>query len=321
MKIVSVFTLLIAMGSFVYGQYDPAAGTKGSLAISQDSAVFVEWAESCEIKRGYQDISKPNVGKASTGSKKDALGFPDIAVVSLGDGGAATLQFKNAITNGKGPDFAIFENSFRDDYLELAFVEVSSDGKRFVRFPAISLTDTTSQKGPFGLLDPTKLNNLAGKHRGSFGTPFDLELLKDSIGIDVDSISHVRIVDVVGSVTSKHGSRDYLGNLVNDPWPTPFESSGFDLDAVGVINARSKSGYNRPTELAIYPSILRSGERIRLATNTSISSIWLVDLRGKVIREWQDASDISTSGIHNGMYTLLASSKGQMMKAKVLVYE
>lgn len=304
-----------------YAQYDPAAGTKGSLAISQDSAVFVGWAESCEIERGNMDISKPNLGKASIGSDKDAIGFPDNAIVSLGDGGTATVQFKRAITNGDGPDFAIFENSFRDDFLELGFVEVSSDGKRFVRFPAISLTDTSSQKGPFGLLDPTKLNNLAGKHRGSFGTPFDLKQLQDSSGINVDSISHVRIVDVVGSVMAKYGSRDYLGNLINDPWPTPFESSGLDLDAVGVINALSESGYNRPKEIAIYPSVLRSGERIRLAASTTVSSIWLIDLRGKVVGEWDNVSNISTAGMGNGMYTLLASSNGEIMKAKVVIYE
>jgi hypothetical protein len=48
-----------------------------------------------------------------------------------------------------GYDFAIFENGFPfgsgSFYLELAFVEVSSDGKHFVRFNAISNTDTTQQ--------------------------------------------------------------------------------------------------------------------------------------------------------------------------------
>jgi hypothetical protein len=47
----------------------------------------------------------------------------------------------------------------------------------------------------------------------------------------------VRIIDVVGSIDPAFGTRDSLGNLINEPFPTPFSSSGFDLDAVGVIHA------------------------------------------------------------------------------------
>ncbi|MFN6048554.1 MAG: T9SS C-terminal target domain-containing protein, partial [Bacteroidota bacterium] len=47
-------------------------------------------------------------------------------VVSLGDGGIATLTFDPPITNGDGFDFAVFENTFLDTFLELAFVEVST---------------------------------------------------------------------------------------------------------------------------------------------------------------------------------------------------
>jgi hypothetical protein len=43
-------------------------------------------------------------------------------------------------------------------------------------------------------------------------------------------------VDVVGSITPAYATYDSQGNMVNDPWPTPYSSSGFDLDAVGVIN-------------------------------------------------------------------------------------
>ena len=32
---------------------------------------------------------------------------------------------------------------------------------------------------------------------------------------------------------------DSLGNWINDPWPTNFQTSGFDLDAVGVIHQAS----------------------------------------------------------------------------------
>mgnify|MGYP001811130164 FL=1 len=53
-----------------------------------------------------------------------------------------------------------------------------------------------------------------------------------------DSVSWIRVIDVVGSIDPKYASFDSEGNIINDPWPTPFPSSGFDLDAVGAINLR-----------------------------------------------------------------------------------
>lgn len=82
------------------------------------------------------------------------------------------------ITNGIGWDLAVLENGFRDTYLELAFVEVYSNGRDFVRFDNVSLTP-----GPvptFARLDPTDVDGLSGKYRKGYGTPFDLEDLADA---------------------------------------------------------------------------------------------------------------------------------------------
>jgi hypothetical protein len=186
------------------------------------------------------NISNPGLGLATAGTAADALGIAQgntSGVVSLGDGGQITLTFTGGIRNGPGADFAVFENGFSDSFLELAFVEVSSNGSDFFRFPAISLTQTSTQVGGFGSLDATNLYNLAGKYRAGFGTPFDLaELAGFSPLLDVGAVTHVRIVDVVGSINPLYASYDSLGNLVNDPWSTPFASSGFDLDAVGVLH-------------------------------------------------------------------------------------
>ena len=54
----------------------------------------------------------------------------------LGDDGSLVLTFPAPIADGAGPDFAVFENAFSTEFLELAFVEVSSDGTNFTRFPA-----------------------------------------------------------------------------------------------------------------------------------------------------------------------------------------
>ena len=61
-------------------------------------------------------------------------------MVSLGKGGSITLSFDPPVSNGDGWDFAVFENGFEDTFLELAYVEVSSDGVVFVRFDNASLT-------------------------------------------------------------------------------------------------------------------------------------------------------------------------------------
>ena len=243
-KTIILLACLAANSVWAQGPYAPAAGNSGSTAIAKDSSIFVAWATGIEVQRGFINISDTSVSdkgtnKASYGHNGEALNKAEgtsADVMSLGDAGVATLTFDRPIQNGTGPDFAVFENGFDDPFLELAFVEVSSNGVDFVRFPAVSLTQDTIQKGGFDPLDPTQLYNLAGKYKQGFGTPFDLEELKNEANLDVDNIRFVRIIDVVGSIDSAYGSKDSQGNLVNDGWPASSWSSGFDLVAVGVIN-------------------------------------------------------------------------------------
>ncbi len=245
-----------------HGPFCGAVGTEGCDAIKADSSAFVAWATGITVVRGPRDISNPNSQPATTGADSNALGMPTLSntsdVVCLGDGGMATLTFARPIRNGEGPDFAVFENSFGDSFLELAFVEVSSDGERFVRFPATSLTPTDVQTDTYGSTDPTMINNLAGKYRIGYGTPFDLEELRDSTGVDIDSIVYVRVIDVVGSVDSQYATYDAFGHMVNDPWPTPFPAGGFDLTGVGVIHELIDS-----TQLIYYTVTLSANDSIR----------------------------------------------------------
>lgn len=234
-----VFLLLCGNAT---AQYAPAAGQIGSTAIYKDSSIFIDWATTCEVVRGPQNISNISLGYASVGDSSMALGIAGSnGVVSLGDGGYATLQFTQPIANGPGYDFAVFENGFSGSFLELAFVEVSSDGINFFRFPAHSLTNANVQTGPFDTTDATKINNLAGKYRALYGTPFDLAEVANQQGLDIEHVTHVRIVDVIGTIQPMYGSVDTAGNVVNDPWPTAFASGGFDLDAVGVIHSAPSS--------------------------------------------------------------------------------
>jgi hypothetical protein len=259
--------ILSSAGFAVAGPYSVPAGQAGSAAIAANSPSIVGWAtSSSSFLAGPQNISAPAGPLASFGVAANALGPADASganpnsIVSLGDGGQITLSFAKAITNGPGPDFAVFENSFADNFLELAFVEVSTNGNDFVRLPAISLTPTAAQVASFGTIDSTNLYNLAGSFRAGFGTPFDLsDVAGLSPAVDVAHINFVRVVDVIGSINPGFAALDSLGNPVNDPYPTAFASGGFDLDAVGVINAVPEPSTLALAGLAAAICLLRRG--------------------------------------------------------------
>ncbi len=166
--------------------------------------------------------------------------FGSSHVVSLGDGGSITLEFDSGIGDGIGNDFAVFENGFVDQgsgffFGEFAFVEVSSDGINFARFPSTSL-----QTGPirkFDVVDPSNYHNLAGDQLIGVGTGFDLhDLWNDPLflnaTLDMTDVRFVRIVDVIGDGSTF----DQFGQPIYDPYATDFASGGFDAEAIGVLH-------------------------------------------------------------------------------------
>ncbi len=218
-------------------QFPGPAGSSNSTAINYNDPFIIAWGDSVIIQRGVEDIAVVNSPEVTYGLPEYALGEVNSNVVSLGDGGIATYFFTSPIKNESGFDFAIFENGFSDEFLELAFVEVSSDGVNFVRFPAHCLIQDSVQIATYEASgDATKIHNLAGKYRVNFGTPFDLDDLIGSSNLDVNQIHFVRIIDVVGSIDPVFGSTDINGNYINDPYPTAFASGGFDLDAIAVFH-------------------------------------------------------------------------------------
>lgn len=298
-------------------QYAPAAGQAGSTAIYADSSVFKYWAESCNVSRGPMNISDPSIGLASAGNPSDALGKAlGNGTLSLGDGGSATLYFSHAIQNGPGYDFAVFENSFSDTFLELAFVEVSNDGINFYRFPCQSLTDTTVQTGSFGNTDPQKINNLAGKYRMGYGTPFDLNELKGASGLDVNNVHYVRVMDVIGSVDPKFASRDSSGRMINDPWPTSFASGGFDLDAVGVINASASAGIEdyELSDVNVFPNIITQGSGITISGKYDKMNLY----KGNGTIVFKEIYTLNAEDLERGFY-LLEISKNDKRKVFKLI--
>lgn len=253
-----LFLGLLPSAFAVAGPFAPAAGQTGSTAVAATSPAITAWAT------GFADYLPGTNVSDTFKSAANALGVASgnpVEVVSLGDAGRITLTFSGTIFNGAGADFAVFENSFSDTFLELAFVEVSSNGTDFFRFPAFSLT--ANPIGAFGTLDPTNLDGLAGKYRGGFGTPFDLDLLKSVPGLNVNAVTHVRIVDIPGD-----GSvRDALNNPIYDPTPTT-GSGGFDLDGVGVLHFAAAAPIPEPATVWMFAAggalaLVRAAHRSR----------------------------------------------------------
>lgn len=140
-------------------------------------------------------------------------------VVSLGDGGSVTVEFAgNAIVDGPGADFIVFENAFwiggdeTQPFAELATVEVSADGSTWVAFPC------SATKAPYGSCagwhpvfanaDENTVEPLDPAVAG--GDAFDLS----DVGLSM--ARYVRITD----------RADLSG-----------PAGVFDLDAVGIVNA------------------------------------------------------------------------------------
>jgi len=227
--------------SFIYDvreTYPAAAGAVGSSAISKDDDRIVDWASGyvspveygTDVIDSWQTPDKA-LGQAVGGSTD---------IVSVGRGGNITLTFDNAIKNGIGWDFLVFENSFSENFLELAYVEVSSDGISFARFDNAYLSE--EPVSAFGYSEAENIGSLAGKYKAGFGTPFDLEALKYKSEVlngtlDLNNITHVKIVDIIGGTSETDTTiyYDSFSQIIYDPYPT-VQSAGFDLDAVGVIH-------------------------------------------------------------------------------------
>ncbi|MFH1719547.1 MAG: DUF4465 domain-containing protein, partial [Planctomycetota bacterium] len=207
---------------------------------------------------------------AATGDKLDIVSLGDLDEQLIGAGalpGEITLYFNELIRQGRGYDFVVFENGFVSGgtyntgsvegqmFTELGYVEVSSNGVDFVRFPAVSLTPEPT--GPYGTVEISNVYNLAGKHPNAggicTGTPFDLAEIADDPDVvsglvDLGDIRYVRIVDIPGNGAFydlasaninpgtwpawDHYSKNHP---IYDAWPT-FGSGGLDLEAVGVLH-------------------------------------------------------------------------------------
>jgi hypothetical protein len=314
-----LISLLLIPAELFSQPFAPPADQQGTTAIAADNPFITGWAESCLVTRGPAIITNPDSLEVTFGEPEDATGRAgEGKVVSLGDGGYAILHFSDPISNGPGPDFAVFENAFTDSFLELAFVEVSSDGSNFFRFTAVSLTQTEEQVGTYGSIDARNIDNLAGKYRSGYGTPFDLEDLDGVPGLDMMSIYWIKIIDVVGILDEQAGSKDINGNLINDPWPTPFASGGFDLDAVCMIAGNVSSVGKQAGKLCtIYNTLFENYLEVE---GIRSSPFTIANMNGIIMRQgtvYEGYNRIDTKNLLPGIYVL---SIGDQMPSRIIKF-
>jgi hypothetical protein len=175
-------------------------------------------------------VEGPPVGGGSDHGSTD--------VVSLGNGGSIVVSFgPNAIVDGPGPDFIVFENPFwiagnpSGVYAEPGEVSVSDDGTTWQAYPCTptydpSASDGTGTEPPYG--------SCAGWHivyasPASGISPLDPATAGgdafDLADLGVTHARYVRIVDKTMEDCPEAGPGE----------PT---SNGFDLDAVAIVNAQ-----------------------------------------------------------------------------------
>lgn len=261
-KLAFTMAVCLSPAMALAGIYSGPSDTSNAVdpAIPSSSPLFTEWASAIDSSRTH---FAPRGALTISNTGVNSLG--DLDATEIGQGvspGYLTVTFPHGVRNGVGADFAVFENGFAFGspnglFAEFAYVEVSTDGTNFARFPSISTNVAPVQgSGAFAGFDVSNVFNLAGKHASGFGTPFDLsQLVSDpqviSGLVDLANIQFVKLVDIPGNGAFK----DSLGNGILDNWLTT-GSGGFDFQlptgkGVGVLNAVPE-----PTSLLLLLTVL-----------------------------------------------------------------
>ena len=132
--------------------------------------------------------------------------------------------------------------------------------------------------------------------------------------LNINAITHVRLVDVVGSNQNAFCSRDAGGRKVLDPWPTPFPSCGFDLDAVGVIHHNDPAATQKVNDAIyqVYPQPADGFQQVVIQDeiiNFTLLSIAGSKVAGVNVLKNQQGFQIDTSTLQNGTYYMCIQLK------------
>lgn len=219
----------------------------------------------------------PTAGFGADGLPGIVLGPPEglglrqgsVDVVSLGSGGRIVVSFDdNAVVDGDGDDLVIFENPFYGGTLlftELAFVEVSADGREWKQFPwsADTLEGLAGQQPVLA----NSTNGLDPLDPASGGDRFDLA------DVGLDFVRLVRLTDA-GSTVPDAGNASFPGT-----------KGGFDLDAAAAIHSVRLGRVDGTVNVGGQPAVgvrvvlLAAGERRRRRTTQADGSFRFARLR------------------------------------------
>jgi len=203
----------------------PDGGTDGASdapndAAHEDAGAFATGVVSFEAGAcsGFGASDMPQIVLGAPVGGGTSQGSTD--VVSLGAGGSIVLSFApNAIVDGPGPDFVVFENAFfvsgnpNNVYAEPGEVSVSDDGVVWSTYPCTA----TAGNPPYG--------QCAGTHP-VFSPPYAPTDYPNCGGDAFDladlGVTHARYVRIV----------DHSGETCTPPQ----NNTGFDLDAIVILH-------------------------------------------------------------------------------------
>jgi hypothetical protein len=146
-------------------------------------------------------------------------------VVSLGTGGTIVVSFApNAIVDGPGDDFIVFENAFdisgnaQNPNAEIAEVSVSDDGTTWTPFPCTATAFPYGACAGWHPVESSPSDCISPRDPATAGgDAYDLS------NIGVAHASFVKIVDKGSEACSSDPSQQ-------------LNTNGFDLDAIAVVN-------------------------------------------------------------------------------------
>ena len=169
---------------------------------------------------------------------------------------------------------------------------------------------------------------MAGKYRANYGTPFDLEDISDVDGLDVSAISYIKLIDVIGSINDNYCSFDHLGNKINDPLPTAYTQSGFDLDALGVIHELPLRVHNINIQNNPIKAMVVKQNNIELSLEVKKPNLWtfnILNINGQLIlketcfiNQENKLKSISISNLNSGLYLINIESDKTTKSLKFL---
>ena len=207
------------------------AATSASCSGADEAPADPPWAHLPYAQEVVEFSPRPGAGFHQNELPDIVLGPPEshgtssgsLDVLSLGAGGEIVLGFgERAIVDRPGPDLVVFENAFYVDddpsnvFAEPGEVSVSEDGETFVAFPCDTSEESEPPFAGCAGVTPTL------EFDAEVSVPLDPELTGgdafDLADLGLASARFVRVRDV-------------------SPNPGEAETAGFDLDAVGIIQA------------------------------------------------------------------------------------